>query len=181
MPIFTFILSKWRVFVPLALLLVAFIHYNAIVNDRDNAIQALNDYKYEQYILSKQQKFEQDVNLAKANHAISVEKSKADQLKKEFSLERARLEKDLRKLYERKINTLKRNMGSVPERLLQQVGSSNSAETTSDSRELAEGESIDYPSAYRTLEDACRITTIDYNQARAWIDVVCNLYECSDK
>jgi hypothetical protein len=141
----------------------------------------LSTYKKQQTELAVKQQHEFEVKLIKAKNLITIEQAKSIALAKKLNLDRDQLKNDLKRLYEGKIISIKRNMDSVSKCMLQPASSDNKeTDLASNSIELASREQLDYSAAYRTLEEACTLTTIDYNQLRHWADVVCTISECKD-
>jgi hypothetical protein len=106
-----------------------------------------------------------------------------DQVKARLALNNDVLIKKLGDLYALKTNTDFR-LASYRDRMLLAPGDSPSgSDAASDTERLTacrrELDSAD--SRLSTVEEACAMTTAEFNLARGWIDIVCNLYECKDR
>ena len=139
-------------------------------------------FEYDQHFLgdaaaSSQRKLEN--HLKEQAHKKEVDKANAEskaQLEK-YKLDRDRETKRLKDLYENRIDTTGRNW-SERVRLEQEREAATGLPTpTSDTSGYTEGLRECY-TAYITLENACRITTIDFNNLRTWGDSVCDLVGC---
>ena len=131
--------------------------------------KAAGDRKLENYLKEKSHKKEID----KANAEGKAELDK-------YKLNRDRETKNLKDLYENRLDSTSRNW-SERVRLEQEREAANGLSAPgSDTSGFTEGERECY-AAYTTLEDGCRITTIDYNRLRKWGDSVCDLVGCKQK
>ena len=128
--------------------------------------KAASDRRLENYLKEKSHKKEID----KANAEGKAELDK-------YKLNRDRETKNLKDLYEKRIDSTGRNW-SERVRLEQEREAAAGLPTPgSDPGRLTEGERECY-AAYLTLEDGCKITTVDYNRLRKWGDSVCDLVGC---
>lgn len=171
--VFEFVKKNWLPVLFVALLLtiwflyakldrVQFEYDQHLVSDAN----AASNRKLENYLKEKAHKQEID----KAN-----EEGKAELAK--YKLNRDRETKNLKELYEKRLDSTGRNW-SERVRLEQEREAANGLPTPgSDTSGFTEGER-ECNRAYITLEDACRITTVDYNRLRKWGDSVCDLVGC---
>lgn len=139
-------------------------------------------FEYDQHLIgdaaaAKDRKLEN--KLKEDAHKKEIDKANADakaELDK-FKLNRERETKNLKDLYENRLDTTGRNW-SERVRLEQKREAAAGLPTPgSDPGTLTEGER-NCNRAFITLEDACRITTIDYKELRKWGDSVCDLVGC---
>ena len=168
-----FVFKYWQFF------LFAFITVTALYfYQKADRIQ----FEYDQHLIgdavaSSQRKLEN--HLKEQAHKKEVDKANAEskaQLEK-YKLDRERETKRLKDLYENRIDTTGRNW-SERVRLEQEREAATGLPTpTSDTSGYTEGERKCH-AAYITLENACRITTIDFNNLRTWGDSVCDLVGC---
>lgn len=178
-----FILANWRIILVALILwycLNAYLKQVALAESEkiraDKAVAAFATYKDD---IAKETIKRKSEDLAKKllgekNDAIAAAAHKADMDR--LNLDRARETKNLKDLYEARNDTTKHNF---VERLhldaeRNRLGMS---ESVSDTSRPAEGER-ECDGAYTTLERACQITTVDFNQCRAWMDNVCLTIGC---
>jgi hypothetical protein len=128
--------------------------------------KAANDRKLENYFKEK-------------SHKKEIDKSNAD-AKAEFDkykLNRDRETKNLKDLYENRLDSTGRNWSERVRLEQEREAAAGLSAPGSDTSGFTEGERECY-AAYTTLEDGCRITTVDYNRLRKWGDSVCDLVGC---
>lgn len=176
-----FCVAHWRIILPLLILVYCLHLYFAQVNRADSekvradtAVASLQTFK--DAIAAETVKRQSEILarklLAEKNDMIAAAAAKADLAR--LNLNRARETKNLKDQYEIRNNSTKRNF---TERLRldaerHRLGLSESISNTS---ALAEsGRDCDT----NTLIKACQITTIDYNELRAWADNVCLTVGC---
>lgn len=181
MTTFLLIFAKnWRVILAAAILGYCLWLFNALQRERDDAVHQLAEYKRLQTDLSTKQAREFEKKLIQAQNLINIEKIKAQQQLDQLGLERVKISTELKRLYDNKIITLKRDL-THPNSMLPPTDCTQPANQTAfDTGQPPGCESNSYAAAYRTLEQACQITTIDYNQLRGWADVVCAMAECTE-
>jgi hypothetical protein len=181
----TFTIERWRVFLPLAILALAYYYYNAQVNRADRAVadkiiaeKALLEHVQADSLLAEQTIAENKLKEDKAREALSLAEITAHNqidviLNKEQTI--LQLSKKLEATYAQKsINYNLYHSGIV----LQSESNLNaSSETATNSSTLAESESDTDPACIglraeiETLENACAITTIYYNEARTLLEI----------
>ncbi|MGB4810997.1 MAG: hypothetical protein WBP13_00735 [Methylophilaceae bacterium] len=176
-----FFAKNWRVILASAILGYCLWLFNALQRERDDAVHNLAEYKRLQTELSAKQAQEFEVKLIRAESLINIEKIKAQQQLDQLGIERVKISTELKRLYDNKIITLRRELAGHNSVLPPSSGAEPANQTASDTGQPASGESIGDAAAYRTLEQACQITTIDYNQLRGWADTVCEMAECADR
>lgn len=128
--------------------------------------KAANDRKLENYLKEKSHK--KEVDQAKADAKSEFDK---------FKLNRDRETKNLKDLYEKRLDTAGRNWSERVRLEREREAAAGLSAPGSDTGTLTEGER-NCNRAFITLEDACRITTIDYKELRKWGDSVCDLVGC---
>lgn len=163
--------THWRI-VLVALMALAIWHYKSAYEAKTqefelfqaNVVQMAKDYEKEQALKLSEAN-------GKVNLAIADSKAQFDK----FKLDRTKSTNDLKAQYENINDTLKRNYDY---RLHLQASNDNSSQTSSDSSGLATSESECNAAAaqYSTLEQACRITTIDFNTCRSILDADTLMY-----
>lgn len=97
-----------------------------------------------------------------------------------LQLDRQREAKALKELYEKDKTGFKFRLDAYADRMLlerERAAAAGLPPPEGDSLGLTQAESDCY-AAYTSLENACRITTIDYNRLRAWADATCDLVTC---
>lgn len=139
--------------------------------------------KDEQTALANQQIAENAIKLAKGKIAVNFADQSATAQLTQLNLDRQHETDNLKALYENKIVSIKHNLAN-------RVQSSTTSSTStlpniaSDTEATATTESIDntaitkLQSQYDTLEKACTIETVDYNNLRTWADASCEIVEC---
>lgn len=178
------LLANWRVILVGLVLGATFYYFNALRSERDHAIADLKEYVRLQTELSAKQEHLNQIKLIQAKNEVNVAKLVAKQQIEQFGLDREKLANEMRKLYETKINTLKRNLANSVRVLPSGDSASKTAEASSDPKGLAGSESDCHPAlarlqeGYDTLEKACILTTIDFNECRAWMDTSCSIAAC---
>lgn len=123
---------------------------------------------------------ENEKKLIIANNAVKAAtvKSQADMTR--LNLDRGREAKNLKGMYENSQFVLNRTKLNYDSRLRLEAERNRLgvSTATSDTSASTSSEPISYPAAYRTLEQACQIETIDYNELRAWADSACVQVGC---
>lgn len=167
------IVAHWRI-VLVALMALAIWHYKSAYESKTreldlfqvNIVQMTKDYEKEQAI-----------RLAEANGKVNLAIADGKAQFDKFKLDRIKSTNDLKAQYEARNDSTKHNFN---ERLLleSRVSSSNTSQVASDSSGLATGISeCDTAAArYSTLEQACRITTTDFNTCRSILDADTLMY-----
>jgi hypothetical protein len=172
-PLIEFIAKYWQFFLMAVVSFAAFHYYqkaDQIQFEYDQHIigdeKAASDRKLENYF--KEQAHKKEVDRANAEGKAELAK---------YKLNRDRETKNLKDLYEKRLDSTGRNW-SERVRLEQERQATDGMPTPrSDTSGFAEGERECY-AAYTTLENGCRVTTIDYNRLRKWGDSVCDLVGC---
>lgn len=176
--IMAFIIAHWRVILPVLVLGYCLHLYFKEVNRADEAENALADFKAQiaQQTAARELENAKRFNLAQSKIAIASEKAKNDLQR--LNLDRARETKNLKDYYENRIDTGRHHWN---ERLRIATASSGTTTTESASNTCTPAESRrDCNATITALEKACAITTIDYNELRAWGDTVCNTVVCEN-
>jgi hypothetical protein len=181
----TFIIERWRIFLPVLILALIWHYYNVQVKRADSAIEdkiiaekALLEHVTADSLLAEQTIAENKLKEDKAREAVSLAEVTAHNqidliLGKEQTI--LQLSKKLEATYAQKsINYNLSNSGIV----LQSESNLNaSSETATNSSTLAESESdahstcIGLRAELETLENACALTTVYYNEARTLLDI----------
>jgi len=141
-------------------------------------------FDYDQHLINDKSAMSQRLlenNLKEKLHKKELNKANADakaELEK-YKLNRDREAKNLKDLYETRIDTTSRNW-SERVRLEQEREATNGLSTSSDNSTRLTERERECNAAFITLEDACRITTIDYNRLRTWGNSTCDLVGCKN-
>jgi hypothetical protein len=170
-----FVTKYWQFVLVAVLLITSFVLYQKL-----DAIQ----FEYEQHLAgdAKAMADRKLENYFKEKaHAKDIEDAHAERiaLTEKFNLDRKRYTKEIKDLYANKTNSeFRLNSYADWLRLEQERKAANRLpDTESDTSALAEGwRKCD--AAFTTLEQACRITTLDYNELRKWGDSSCNTVGC---
>lgn len=174
-----FIIKHWRVILPLLVLWYCYAQYNNEVKRADTAELALLTMKAELQTQMIKRSADNAVRLAVAKKALQESEKQHLAIVAKLNLDRQRETKNLKDLYEKRINSTKHNFiervrieSDKAERY--RLGMSD---TGSDTSGLTERERECY-AGYSTLERACQVTTIDYNRLRGWADAACEQVGC---
>lgn len=143
---------------------------------------------YAQHLVAD--KTAEEIALAQKNFNEMTAEKFADEQVKKHKAEKARLaldnqilKKKIGELYAVKTNADFR-IASYRDRLLLNTNSGDpTTDTASDPERIAacRRELNATDSRLSTVEEACAVTTSDYNLAKGWIDSVCKVHECKDK
>jgi hypothetical protein len=171
-----FVMKHWRVFLVLAMVMVTWYQFNALRNERDIAVTSLtnmvNAYNHE---VSKIEA-EYAAKAMEAKLAIAIGETRHQQDMEKHQLNAAIAAKKLKDLYENKIAGTNFNWAERV-RLQTAANPGGRPEAKTDSGELAEG-LRECDAAFTTLEQACKVTTADYNLLRVWADAACDQVGC---
>lgn len=174
-PMLEFIAKYWQLFLFATVSFAAFYYYQ-----KADQIQ----FEYDQHLISdakaaNDRKLEN--HFKEKAHAKDIEAAHAETiaLTEKFNLDRKRYTKEIKDLYDVKTNSTYRLNSYADWMRLEQErkAAAGLPDTESDTSALAEGwRKCD--AAFTTLEQGCRITTIDYNELRKWGDSSCNTVGC---
>lgn len=178
--------NLWALLIGSAILGYCLFVFNQLSNRANNAEIALSDYKQAQFELTLKQQSENAIKLVNAQNAVNVEKEKSLKLLQDLQINRKETAIKLKAQYENKITTIERNLATRNIIMLSTANrnTGTSIKASSNTSKFAKSESDCHAaiarvqSQYSTLEDACVITTQDYNQLRAWGDTICKLAVC---
>lgn len=175
--------KHWRVFIPLLIVIVTLLYINRLQGQRDDAIAQYSDLITKNQLASDQRKaenaqkelearLEQDIAIKKRQEALD-----ALQVTKE-SL--ATLKKTIGEQYAKdQLNTAR--LDSAYERVrieseLRRTGLPDNAESAKHTEIRTE---LDATRArLGNLEQACAVTTVDFNSCASFVETVCNIYGC---
>lgn len=195
----SFIVSYWRVIIPLAIVVVGIYKVNHLREQRDDAIMQFTNYK-----LAINQQIEKD----NANNLVKLAQAKTDittlQITHIHELQTIIKQRDIEnKDKSLAINELNKNeakhaqndeikttdmLGDIValrNQLREQVSAdaTNKSTSASDTKGLTKtGRECDPAVAgqYDTLKSACALTTSDFNYCRGILDAHCKQFECKD-
>lgn len=143
------------------------------------AVQALIAFKEDIANASTKQAAENAIKHINAQSKVDIAANQSVFDMTRLNLDRTQSTNEMKKLYEDKINQLKRNLANRNNGVLPSGSdTSGTVEASSDTKEPAASTSISDRAAYTVLEKACAITTLDYNLAREWIDAACEISVC---
>jgi len=172
------LITHWRIVLVVLMLLVIW-HYKSAFE------QEKQDFK--EYIALVKQEAElqaQKNQIIEANtqKAVALEVNKHKSTIAALNVDRSQLQKKVSNLYANKTNADFR-LASYADRMLLEAGSRNATgEIASDTERLAscrrELDAAD--TRLSIVEEACAVTTADFNLARGWIDGVCSNRQCGD-
>jgi phage gp36-like protein len=173
---FAWIVEHWPL-VLFAVVLCAALYYK---HEYNNAVADLATFKAEIATATAKQEADNAAKLATAKSNVSVAVNQAAGDMARLNLNRTKSTNDIKALYETKINQLKSAMAVSTGGLHTDAGNnpSGGAKVAGNTEEFAASPSDGYGANYSILEQACQITTIDYNELRGWADAVCGIAVC---
>jgi hypothetical protein len=175
--VISFTIKHWRVILLVGVLCTAVYYKRAY----DGSVEQLATFKQDIAKLTDEKQHAIEKKLIIAENAIKTANVKAKSDITRLNLDRVSEVKKLKDLYENSQSTLNRTKRNLNARLRNaeaKRGSTGLPNTTSNTNPSTSSESIDNSAAYRTLERACQIETIDYNELRAWADSACVQVGC---
>jgi len=166
------ILEHWKAFIILAMVLTILSYKTAYEREK---------VAFEAHLQVDKQATQLRIvenRIKEKEHKKEINKANADAvaMMERFKLDRASDAKKLKELYENKTNSDFR-LGSYADWMRLNKSSTGLPTPESNTSALAEGWR-ECDAAYSTLEQACRITTIDYNELRKWSDSACDVVGC---
>jgi hypothetical protein len=168
-----FIKGYWKVILPVILIGSFIFWVNHLIGERDDAVKQLAEYKQQQMVLVEKQKAEIAIKDKQAEVDLMEAQKVHDAEMKAYNLDRDKVTAKLKELYDAKIYRLNHaNDSMLPEPYSCALSMSNTPQDSS--RPTSNGQD-EYTTA---LEQACRLTTLDYNKLRAWADTACNQVTC---
>jgi preprotein translocase subunit SecD len=168
-----FFINHWRIIL-IALILSAVFYYK---NAYERTVRELAAFKDEISKVTAKKQHENEISTIKAQNRVAAAQIKSQEEMKRLNLDRNKSIEEIKGLYENRINTTKYNF-TERLRLEAERYRLGLPETASDTQRTTESGRERDTTAYRQLEQACQITTIDYNNARAWIDSACEQVGC---
>lgn len=154
-----FIAKNWRVILIWLIVSVAFYYKTAY----ERKAQELTTFKAEIVELTAKTKAENEKKLIIATNKVAAATAQAKAEMQRLQLDRARETKNLKALYENSQFILNRTKSNYDERLRIETNRAGVSEVSASSEIASESERNSYISAYRTLEQSCAITTLDYS------------------
>jgi hypothetical protein len=173
----TFIIQNWQL-VLFAAMALAIWHYKySFENEQIAHAKHVEEVKNAAYLETIKNSIIENNTQA----AVSLEIKKHKDTIAALQVNEAELKKKVSDLYAVKTNADYR-LASYRDRLLLETDdTSASANTATDTEKLAacrrELDTAD--SRQSTIEEACAVTTADFNLARGWIDGVCRSHKCT--
>jgi len=176
---FLFLIEHWRIVLVVLMLLVIW-HYKSAFE------QEKKDFK--EYIALVKQEAELQAQTNKiiensTQKAVSLEVNKHKSTIAALNVDRAQLQKKVSSLYANKTNADFR-LASYADRMSIEAGNPNATgKIASDTERLAScRRELDAADTRQSIvEEACAVTTADFNLARGWIDSVCAYNDCTLK
>jgi hypothetical protein len=180
--LFTFWKLYWKEILPAVALGLFILWVVGLKTERDEAVHKLGVLQYQMEAAVKAKKLEIDAKDKQAESDLMEAQKVHDESMKANNLDRVESTKELKDLYETKITNLKHSMDSRTGELLPPAYDCaiGMPDTAPSSEGVASSGEFDYAGAYRTLEKACQIETLDYNQLREWADTACEEVGCKE-
>lgn len=174
--LFQLLITHWRI-VLVVLMLVAIWHYkSAFEQEKQDFAEYIALVKQEAELQAQKNKIIE----ANTQKAVALEVNKHKAIIADLNVDREQLKKKVSSLYANKTNADYR-LASYADRMLLEAGSrSTTGEIASDTEQSAscrrELDAAD--TRLSIVEEACAVTTADFNLARGWIDGVCSNNKC---
>jgi len=172
------LITHWRI-VLVVLMLLAIWHYkSAYENEKQDFKEYIGLVKQEAELQAQKNQIIE----ANTKKAVGLEINKYKSIIAALDIDRAQLQKKVSSLYANKTNADFR-IASYADRMLLEAGSRNTTgEIASDTERLAScRRELDRADTERSvIEEACAVTTADFNLARGWIDGVCSNHQCGE-
>jgi hypothetical protein len=176
--IFKLLIEHWRI-VLVVLMLLAIWHYkSAYEKEKANFTEYIALVKQEAKLQAEKNKIveantQKAVSLAVENYKTTIQT---------LNIDKTQLQKKVSNLYANKTNADHRLASYADRLLLDTTSASSSGEIASDTERLAAcGRELDAANTgLSIIEEACSVTTADFNLARGWIDGVCSNHQCGE-
>lgn len=173
-----FLIKHWRI-VLVVLMLLAIWHYKtAYEKEKASFTEYIGLVKQE----AELQATKNQIIEANTQKAVTLEVNKYKSTIADLNIDKAQLQKKVGNLYASKTNADFR-LAAYADRMLLETGSgSPTGEIATDTERLAAcGRELNRADTERSvIEEACAVTTADFNLARGWIDGVCSNHQCGD-
>lgn len=176
--IFSLMLEHWRIVLVILMLLTIWHYKTAYEKEKASFTEYIGLVKQE----AELQAAKNQIIEASTQKAVALEVSKHKSTIATLNIDKAQLQKKVDNLYANKTNADFR-LASYADRMLLETSSANTAsETSTDTERLAAcGRELNRADIERSvIEEACAVTTADFNLARGWIDSVCNNHQCGE-
>ena len=171
------LITHWRIVLVVLMALVIWHYKSAYENEKQDFTEYIALVKQEAELQAQKNQIIE----ANTQKAVSLEVNKYKSIIATLDIDRAQLQKKVSSLYANKTNADYR-LASYADRMLLEAGSRNTTgEIASDTERLAGcGRELDATdSGLSVIEQACAVTTAQFNLARGWIDGVCSNHDCS--
>ena len=176
--LFQLLITHWRIVLVVIMLLVIWHYKSAYENEKASFTEYIGLVKQE----AELQAAKNQIIEANTQKALALVVSKHKLTIAALSVDKAQLQKKVDNLYANKTNADFR-LASYADRMLLETGSANaSSETASDTERIAAcRRELNRADTERSvIEEACAVTTADFNLARGWIDGVCSNHKCGE-
>jgi hypothetical protein len=172
------IITHWRI-VLVVLMLLAIWHYkSAYEKEKANFTEYIGLVKQEAKLQAEKNKIVE----ANTQKAVSLAVENYKNTIQTLNIDKTQLQKKVSNLYATKTNADYRLASYADRLLLDATSASSSGEIASDTERLAScRRELDRADTERSIiEEACAVTTADFNLARGWIDGVCSNHQCGE-
>jgi len=175
---FLFLIEHWRIVLVVIMLLAIWHYKSAYENEKQDFAEYIGLVKQEASLQAQKNQIIE----ANTQKAVTLEVNKHKSTIAALNIDRAQLQKKVSSLYANKTNADFR-LASYADRMLLETDSRNATgQIASDTERLAscrrELDAAD--SGLSIVEEACAVTTADFNLARGWIDGVCSNHQCGE-
>ena len=173
------LITHWRIVLVILMLLAIWHYKSAYENEKQDFKEYIGLVKQEAELQAQKNQIIE----ANTQKAVTLEVNKYKTTIADLNIDKAKLQKKVGNLYASKTNADFRLSAYADRMLLETGGGSTTSETASDTDRLAacrrELDATD--TRLSIVEEACSVTTAQFNLARGWIDGVCSNHDCTLK
>jgi hypothetical protein len=172
------LITHWRIVLGVLMLLAIWHYKSAYETEKANYTKYIGLVKQEAKLQAEKNKIveantQKAVSLAVENYKTTIQT---------LNIDKTQLQKKVSNLYATKTNADYRLASYADRLLLDATSASPTSQTTTDTERLtACGRELDAANTgLSIIEEACAVTTADFNLARGWIDGVCSNHQCGE-
>jgi hypothetical protein len=176
--IFKLLIEHWRIVLVLLMLFAIWHYKSAYETEKANYTEYIGLVKQEAKLQAEKNKIveantRKAVSLAVENYKTTIQT---------LNIDKTKLQNKVSNLYATKTNADYRLASYADRMLLDTTSASSSGKIASDTERLAScRRELNRADIERSIvEEACAVTTADFNLARGWIDGVCSNHQCGE-
>jgi len=176
--LFQLVIKHWRIVLFVLMLLVIKYYKSAYENEAQDFTEYIALVKLEAQLQAQKNQIIED----NTQKAVALEVNKHKSTIAALNVDRAQLQKKVSSLYANKTNADFRLAAYADRMLLEADSRSPTGEIASDTERLTScRRELDAADTRQSIvEEACAVTTADFNLARGWIDGVCENHRCGE-